>query len=168
MKVDELVARGFIASPTVYWLGAGGMDPNAPTPGQKSDCSGYVCWMLGRSRQTTHPLYVKFNGGWINTDGIVHDAKSCLGFFTQIPKPKVGCVIVYGGKASGAPRKVGHVGIVTELSSAHRDPYTMNVARVRHCSMGNYRKTGDAIQETGPEVFRAPDVIFAWYEGLDS
>jgi hypothetical protein len=167
MKVSALLARGYIATPTVYWLGAGGMDPNAPTPGAKCDCSGYVCWMLGRSRQTTNPLYVKFNGGWINTDGMIHDAKECLGFFTQLEVPRVGCLIVYGGKASGAPRKIGHVGIVTALGAAEH-AYTKNVARVRHCSMGNYRRTGDAIQETGPEAFRVPDVIFAWYEGIDS
>jgi hypothetical protein len=167
MKVNELIARGYIATPTTYWLGAGGFDPRAPTPGSKSDCSGYVCWMLGRSRVTTNPLYVKFNGGWVNTDGMIHDAKSCLGFFTQLGAPEIGCLIVYGGKASGAPRKIGHVGIVTQLGDEeHR--YTLNVSRVRHCSMGNYRRTGDAIQVTGPEVFRVPDVIFAWYEGIDS
>src|SRR5687767_609431 len=167
MKVEALIARGFVPTPTVYWLGAGGFDPNAPTPGSKSDCSGYVCWMLGRSRVTTNPLYMKFNGGWVNTDGMIHDAKSCLGFFTQIPEPKVGCLLVYGGAASKAPRKIGHVGIVTAVGGVEHD-YTGDVLRVRHCSMGNYRRTGDAIQETGPEVFRVPDVIFAWYEGVDS
>lgn len=167
MKVGALIRRGVVATPTIYKLGAGGMNPLAPIPGVECDCSGYTSWNFGRSRQTTNPLYVKFNGGWVNTDGMIHDAKSCLGFFTLITEPRVGCIIVYGGKASGAPRKIGHVGVVTAIGEVDH-PYTRNVIRVRHCSMGNYRRTGDAIQETTPEVFRVPDVIFAWYEGIDS
>lgn len=167
MKVNALIQRGVVVPPTRYVLGAGGMNPLAPIPGKDCDCSGYVCWVLGRSRQTAHPLYVRFNGGWINTDGMIHDAKACAGFFTLLAVPQVGCLAVFGGKASGAPRKIGHVGIVTALDDEIDDRFTMNVAKVRHCSMGNYRRTGDAIQETGPQVFRVPDVIFAWYEGID-
>jgi hypothetical protein len=168
VRVRELLVRGYVATPTIYQLGAGGMNPLMPIPGVECDCSGYVCWCLGRSRQTTNPLYVKFNRGWVNTDGMIHDAKECLGFFSLLDEPKVGCIIVYGGRASRAPRQIGHVGIVTQLDDALAHPYTKNTAKVRHCSMGNYRRTGDAIQETGPEAFRVPDVIFAWYEGIDA
>jgi hypothetical protein len=38
---------------------------------------------------------------------------------------------------------------------------------VLHCSSGNYRTTGDAIQQTPPTVFRKPDAVYAWYEGLE-
>ena len=44
-------------------------------PVAECDCSGYICWALGISRETNHPLYEKFNGGGINADAIVMDAK---------------------------------------------------------------------------------------------
>lgn len=159
MNARDMLTRAFSAEPvrTIYKLGSGGMNPKAAHPkgwDGACDCSGFVAWAIGRSRQTTHPLYVRKNGGWINTDAMVHDAEECTGFFT-LTEPKVGAIIVYGGH--NQYRKVGHCGIVTSV-----DPL-----RVLHCSMGNYRRSGDAIQETGPEAFNVPDRIFAWYEGLE-
>jgi len=152
-------ARSAKNKKTIYKLGAGGMKPSNATPtdaGNKCDCSGFVCWALGVSRKTTHPLYMKFNSGWMNTDGIVHDATTTTGFFDKIIVPKVGCMIVYpGGKG-----KIGHVGIVTEVKSGV-------VTKVLHCSGGNYRTTGDAIQETDAAVFiNNPRTIYAWWVGL--
>lgn len=152
-------ARSAKGKKTVYKLGAGGMKPGNATPtdaGNTCDCSGFVCWALGVSRKTTHPLYVKFNGGWMNTDGMVNDANNSTGFFDALPDAKVGCIIVYpGGK-----NKIGHVGIVTEV--------TAGVAtKVLHCSSGNYRSTEDAIQETNPDVFlHNPKTMYAWWVGV--
>src|SRR5262249_41728790 len=115
IEVEEILSRAATASKTAtkYKLGAGGMDPAAVSPGNiraECDCSGYVCWCLGISRKTDHPLYVKFNGGWINTDGIVHDALTATGFFTRLEAPKVGCLIVY--PAQKPKPAIGHVGVV--------------------------------------------------------
>lgn len=163
MTTNQLLSRARSAAGkgVKYKLGAGGMFPAQPLPGNinnECDCSGFVCWALGISRKTDHPLYVKFNGGWINTDAMVHDAKKETGFLSQLPLPKPGCLIVFG-KPPGAG-KVGHVGIVTKVDSAGK------VLTVIHCSSGNWKK-GDAIQETPPTVFNQPGTIFAWYEGLD-
>lgn len=137
------------------------MFPSQALPGNlnnECDCSGFVCWALGISRKTDHPLYLKFNGGWINTDAMVHDARKSSGFFSGLDKPKAGCLIVFG-KPPGAG-KVGHVGIVTKVDAAGK------VKAVIHCSAGNAKK-GDAIQETAPIVFDQPGTIHAWFDGLD-
>ena len=103
ITVDNLLARArsAIGRGVKYRLGAGGMNPRGESPGNvanECDCSGFVCWALGMSRQTDHPLYVRFNGGWINTDAMVHDAQSSTGFFTRIPEPRVGSIVVYGAR----------------------------------------------------------------------
>ncbi len=163
-KVAQFISRARSASgyKTIYKLGAGGMNPASTrpvSPGNKCDCSGFVCWALGISRQTTHPLYRKFNGGWINTDGIVHDAKNPTGYFSQLDKAKIGCIIVFpGGRVNGIT-KIGHVGIVTAVKDG-------KASKVLHCSSGNYLSNGEAIQETLPTVFNRRDTIYAWYEGL--
>ncbi len=154
-------ARSAAGKGTKYQLGEGGSRPAAALPGVPSrgcDCSGYVCWCLGIARQTDHNLYMRFNGGWINTDAIVYDARENTGFFYEIPSPKVGVVIVYPSKRPA--RSYGHVGIVTEVRES-------KVSKVIHCSSGNYTSHRDAIAETGPEVFiNNADTILTWYEGL--
>ena len=162
MTVIDLLARARSASgkKIKYKLGAGGIQPATASPAnvnQECDCSGYVCWCLGMSRQTTHPLYVKFNGGWINTDAMVKDAGTQTGFFHQLDGPQPGCLVVYPSKLP--TRKVGHVGIVTEVAEG-------KAARVIHCSLRNFRTKGDAILETTAAAFGVPDAIYAWYEGL--
>jgi hypothetical protein len=153
-------ARSAVGRRTKYQLGEGGTRPAAVMPGPPSrgcDCSGYVCWCLGMSRQTDHNLYVRFNGGWINTDAIVHDAGENTGFFYKIKLPKIGAIIVYPSKRPS--RKYGHVGIVTEVKQG-------NLSKVIHCSSSNYKNLGDAIMETGPETFANKGAILVWYEGL--
>lgn len=163
MTVNELLQRARTAAGQgiKYKLGAGGINPIAPSPAnlnRECDCSGYVCWCLGISRQTTHPLYVNFNGGWINTDAMVHDGLRQSGFFEQLTVPKVGCLVVF---PSSPPRvRVGHVGIVTAVSSAGA------VTRVIHCSKGNFTAFQDAVRETPPTVFNNPRTIYVWYAGL--
>lgn len=155
-------ARSASGNDSVYKLGAGGMSPGRIDPTDSSrrcDCSGFVCWALGISRKTTHPLYTRFNNGWINTDGMVHDAKNQTGFFSKLEKPKVGCIVVYPGRKVDGVLKIGHVGIVTEVKAG-------KPTKVLHCSSGNYRNLGDAIMETSPKVFLRPDAVYAWYEGL--
>ncbi len=163
-KVAPFLKRARSASgfKTIYDLGSGGMNPASARPvssGNKCDCSGFVCWALGISRQTTHPLYMTFNGGWINTDGMVHDAKNPTGCFSQLNKAKIGCIVVFpGGRVNGITT-IGHVGIVTGVKDGRP-------SKVLHCSSGNYRNNGEAIQETLPTVFNRSDAIYAWYEGL--
>lgn len=157
-------ARSALGRGIRYRLGAGGMDPRSESPADANnecDCSGFVCWALGISRQTDHPLYVGFNGGWINTDAMVHDAGSPTGFFTRLAEPRVGSIIVYGAKPPS--RRVGHVGIVTALEHGGG---VERVASVLHCSHGNHARTAEALGETDASAFRRTGTIYAWYEGI--
>lgn len=143
-------ARSAIGLRIKYKLGSGGMNPKAASPAGKDgacDCSGFVAWCLGISRLTDNPFYKQFNGGWVNTDAIVRDAQSPFGFFEEISCPELGCLIVYG-KQKGMV--AGHVGIVSGLKPE----------RVIHCSSGNWKTTGDAINETGAEIFHKHKAIY--------
>lgn len=164
MNVTELLqrARSAAGKDIKYKLGAGGLKPTALLPANISnecDCSGYACWCLGMSRQTDHPLYVGFNGGWINTDAMVHDGLNQTGFFAKLIAPRVGCLIVFPSTPPPTV-KVGHVGIVTEVSAGGA------VKKVLHCSKGNFTNFQDAIRETPPNVFNNLRTIYVWYAGV--
>jgi hypothetical protein len=171
MDVATLLARASsaIGQGAVYELGAGGMFPEHSLPMNvqgRCDCSGFVCWALGISRKTEHPLYRVFNGGWINTDAIVHDARQEVGFFSRLQSAVPGGLLVFpAGKivAPGkAPKKyIGHVGIVHDVAGG--------VVNIIHCSSSNYTKTGDAIRLTDDRAFRNnANTIVAWYAGLEA
>jgi LysM repeat protein len=154
-EVKELIkrARTALGRKVKYELGAGGMVATSGSPANiknACDCSGFVSWCYGRSRKTDHPLYLKFNGGWINTDAMVNDARRESGFFRHLSGPRVGCIVVFPGPPL---RKIGHVGIVTEVNAAGTA-----VTKVIHCSAGNGRK-GDAIQETSAAVFNQASAV---------
>jgi hypothetical protein len=158
-KVADLMerARQAIGQGIIYKLGSGGMKPEQASPANQDnecDCSGFAVWALGMSRMTNHPLYLKFNQGWINTDSICLDAKQSTGFFTEISQPRVGCLVVFPKNSD-----YGHVGIVSDVANNE-------TIKVIHCSSSNYKKFDDAIQETSPEVFDVPDRIFAWFDGI--
>jgi hypothetical protein len=167
MIVAELLKRAKSArgKKIRYKLSAGGMSPGNPTPANinnECDCSGFVCWCLGICRKTDHPLYEKFNGGWINTDAIVHDAKTPFGYFEELTTPKVGALVVY--PRDNAKDTCGHVGVITEISAGTG---VDAIASVIHCSSGN-SKRGDAIDITSPAVFKKSSTIIAWYAGVIS
>lgn len=157
-------ARSALGRGIRYRLGAGGMDARAESPADANnecDCSGFVCWALGISRQTDHPMYVRFNGGWINTDAMVHDAQTASGFFTRVTEARVGSIVVYGARP--AAQNVGHVGIVTAIGN---DGGVTRAMTVLHCSHGNHQQHGDAVCQTGISVFARRDATFAWWIGL--
>ena len=156
MTPDQIVkrARSQIGLKTIYRLGGGNLDPSALTVQDElrsSDCSAFACWVFGvRKYQPRFAWLVKFNGGWLNTDGMYHDAALPVGFFERAPVAAPGMALVYPsarsvGKSNGP--KIGHVAIVGSVSKSGR---TLSVI---HCSSGNYRDHGDAIRETGPAAF---------------
>ncbi|MGH7178999.1 MAG: hypothetical protein ACREJC_16600 [Tepidisphaeraceae bacterium] len=86
-------ARLAIALPkgTVYSLGAGGQNPEAPNPWndpktRQCDCSGFVAWANGYKR------------GNFNTDGIVRDVGGIRSRYAWVWYPSPGAVVVYRGK----------------------------------------------------------------------
>jgi hypothetical protein len=168
MTSNEILnrARSAAGKSIKYKLGGGGMSPKAATPAnmnKECDCSGFACWVLGISRHTDHPLYVRFNDGWINTDAIVHDANESTGFFSRVDTPMPGDLLVFPSRPP--KRKVGHVGIITDVKSKNGK---IVPARVIHCSHGNHRSQGDAICETDASVFETGDAIIARWAGLES
>lgn len=164
MTRDQVVARArSMAQPgfTIeYKLGFGGMDPTKPSPGSRCDCSGFVAWCYGISRKLDHPHYREWNGGWLETSAVAKDARSSTGMFDEIPRELAlpGDAVVFGDGPRGI--RQGHIGIVTKVDK--RGPIL-----VCHCSAGNYKKYGHAIQETNLDVFWAFAAIVArpsWLE----
>lgn len=155
-SVAELIARAreAIGQGIRYKLGSGGMNPNASLPAHdnKCDCSGFICWVLGLSRETNIPFYKKY-GGWIFTDSMVDDVNSNSGIFDRLALPEPGCIVVYG-----AGKAIGHVGLVSDVSDGE-------MVSVIHCSSGNDRRFGDAIKETSPDVFMRPDALWGKFTG---
>lgn len=153
MTADQAIARArsAIGQSCSYLLGAGGMHPEADVPWgnpPECDCTGFLAWCLGVSRKSTNPFYVEFDGGWISSEAIFRDCATPFGFFDGLgwTEAKPGDVLVFGNRTSGGVTHHGHVGLVA--TAGKNGPLS-----VVHCSLGNWRKTGDAIQETGPEVW---------------
>lgn len=156
-------ARRCLGAGCRYHLGAGGMHPSHDYPWgtvPECDCSGFVAWALGVSRQTRNPFYRQQNGGWFETTAIVRDARSPFGFVAEVPwlEARPGDLIVYGD----AGGKQGHVGIITLTGPA-------GPAAVIHCSKGNDTRYRDAIHEGALEPFwQARGALVArvaWVEG---
>lgn len=164
MKAAVVVARAesAIGKGTKYKLGAGGMNPGAPSPavGGGCDCSGFVSWCLGMSRKTKEAFYVKYNGGWIETTAVATDIASSSGIFEPLSHPIPGCVVVYGDyKGADGKHHEGHIAIVTEVNGQSG---VAGVSKIVHCSVGN-DASGDAIQETPPKPFaNNPKSVIGW------
>lgn len=164
LSVAQILNRARIAikQTAPYKLGAGGMDPATQAPGGKAgdpcDCSGFIAWCLGMSRHTDHPFYQKYNGGWLETTAVTRDILlPQAGLFIRVAGldwAVPGDVIVWGDKG----KSQGHIGLISEVDGA----------RVIHCSKGNQRATGSAIQETGPEIFVKNQALIGRYVGLVS
>lgn len=146
-------ARSAIGRRTIYELGRGGRDPLAAHPAdelRRLDCSGFVAWALGTRRRVPESI------GWIETSRIVRDATGARLLFAKLEAPELGAVLVYGDRPParrGARPRQGHCGIVAELAPL----------RVVHCSVSNFNRTGDAIQETdGAFFFERGGICAAW------
>lgn len=157
-------ARSAIGQGCVYALGKGGMHPASPTPWPSGlpnlgcDCSGFVAWCLGVSRMLSkdHPHY-EF-GGWFETTAVFRDARSPFGFVNEVlwTLAKPGDILVWGD-ANGHQ---GHIGIVSQVG-------TDGPTHAIHCSSGNWKRAGDAVQETDVGVFARNGAIaaeVAWVE----
>jgi len=135
-----------------YGLGKGGMNPGSPTPASNGlcDCSGFVAWSLGFSRKINERFYVRFNNGWFETTAVWTDIASPVGILEEIDKPRAGAVVVYPDRDGHQ----GHIGILVDDD------------KVVHCSMGNDRAFGNAIQVTNTDVFNKPIARYGWLHGL--
>lgn len=147
-KILELSQVGMVARAVSqvgkdvrYVMGAGGNNPSAKgpgtAPGVSSDCVGFVAWACGFDRY--QPGRFEYYGGWINTDSMLLDATGKQGFFKPMLELIYPHLIVYPSTFREGKRvRVGHVGLVVDAG------------RVVHCSAGNQRRLGRAI-DYGPE-----------------
>lgn len=141
----------------IYKLGCGGFDPDAPTPWSFAatlDCSGFAAWCMGLPRH--YPPMP--DGDWIETSQIYRDATRKQVIFEKLDAPEVGALLVWPDRVIDRAVRQGHVGVVVALDSDADGP---NVARVIHCSSGNYRATGSAIAATSADVFGRNGAIVA-------
>ena len=179
-------ARSQIGLPTTYRMGGGKITPvgsDCRDESKSADCSAFICWVLGfRKWQAESIWYMnELNDGWYSTDGMWLDARRSFGFFEELAFPLPGAIVVYPahrgrmGLPSTPGPKVGHVGIVTEVSRRPNTragragllddvEYVPTAAKkVVHCSGGNFRGWGDAIRETDAAVWkRRRSTIYAW------
>ena len=138
-------ARSALGHKCIYVLGAGGMRPDFPHPWTDTmgcDCSGFAAWCIGVSRYVSakNPLVGVFDGEWLETTKIFRDATAASpGAFVQIPWEHASAsdLLVYPDSPAGQ----GHIGVVGAVDEGR--PMT-----VIHCSSSNWKKFGDAIQET--------------------
>lgn len=132
-------ARGWIGKNTVYKL-------SASTPGKICDCSGMTAAAYGYKRDDKSVLGPT-DGSYHYTNSIVADALDNGDFYELLPAPEIGCFVVYPGITKAGKRiRIGHIGIVTDVPDKWAGDFS--TIKVVHCSSGNYKKTGDAIQET--------------------
>src|SRR5258706_72356 len=156
-RAESVVAKG-----CHYKLGAGGRLWHHATPWDPDhlcDCSGFIAWCYGVDRHTDDPWYRDFNNGWLETSAIVRDCGTPFGIFTEVAWAQTlpGDSLVYGDRDGHK----GHIGLVVEVSEA-------GPTGVIHCSMGNERRTGDAIGRTNADLWIAQGGIVArskWVEG---
>jgi len=159
-------ARRCLGQKAKYGLGAGGFQPDAQWPWNSEgqlDCSGFLAWCLGTSRYLHHPWYRNVNGGWLETSAIVRDCGTRFGLFDRVPwsQARTADLLVYGD--SGEHQ--GHVGIISEVDAAAEGAEAAP-SKVIHCSAGNFREGGDAIAETGVELWEKRGGIVARYAVL--
>lgn len=130
-------ARSALGKKTVYALGRGGINPLKPLT-KECDCSGFVAWAIGIPRELPPG-----SDHWLQTTTYWQGDK---GHFDPVAKDETlsGDLYVY----PDLDGKQGHIGIITSTKNGAPE-------KILHCSSGNYRRTGDAIQETSPAVFAA-------------
>ena len=188
MEVKDAIerAKGQVGLETKYRLGGGKTRPvgsNCRDEDDGCDCSAFVCWVLRLPKWQNDEIWYldELNDGWLNTDGMWLDSKRSFGFFEELVFPLPGSIVVYPahrdrmGLPSAPGPKVGHVGIVTEVSRrqntrAGRAGFLDGVEfvpttakKVVHCSGGNFRGWGDAIRETDATVWnRRRSTIYSW------
>ncbi|RYG37372.1 CHAP domain-containing protein [bacterium] len=147
-------ARSAVAHGTAYRLGKGGFDPRAKLPHDSSkgcDCSGFVAWVCGlrRDQVNARKPWSKLLP-WIETTMVRADAVGKQLVFVRISEPVAGCLVVYGDKG----RSQGHIGVVTRVGPNKKS------IDVVDCSSGQYKRTGEAIDERNGDFFINAGAIF--------
>lgn len=167
MNPDDILtrARSAVGQGVRYSLGCGGYNPKDDLPARPTwrrpkgkilpvkalwcDCSGFLAWVLGRSRAVTI-----VPGMWgLSTDSVYRDAKGSGRLFKALAVPVAGCIAVYPDHRDPKTNKAiqGHVGIVADVAGRV----------VVDCSSSQ-----DGVAEHVQAVFWThPETIFCQYIG---
>jgi hypothetical protein len=116
-------ARSAVNQRVRYRLGKGGYDPASPYPAPLTwgvpkgkilpvrarwlDCSGFIAWVIGRSRKPS-----KDWKWWLSTDSVWSDASGKQQLFDRLPRAEDGCIAVYPDSKG----QQGHIAIVTNAA----------------------------------------------------
>lgn len=160
MTREQIVARArsAIGHGCKYKLGQGGMKPYRTVPWddeQECDCSGFFMWGFNLSRFQPERV-------WYDTTKIVADARAGPppGLFISVEwlEAQPGDGLAWPDRVSHDAEQQpkhheGHCGIVTEVGAGP--------LKVVHCSLGNWKKFSDAIQETDATIFASNRAIVA-------
>lgn len=136
-------ARASVNRGTSYTLGKGGMNPIKQLT-RTCDCSGFVAWAMSIPRE----LPPRSNK-WLQTTTYWEGGGNVgrnLFIEARNGEAEPGDLYVYPDFHDGTRTRQGHMGIISEV----KDGEPVNVI---HCSTSN-DKNGDAIQETGPDIFK--------------
>lgn len=125
----------------VYKLGRGGFNPSFPKnpswDAARSDCSGFVSWVLMTRRSPKPGRKI-----WIETTMIYGDAKNDNETFRQIKIPVAGCLVVYPDRQPKflQPKREGHIGVVVNVRDSGGQFDTIE------CASGPLGRIGRAIR----------------------
>ncbi len=119
MTYDEILtrARSAIGHGITYHLGHGGLHPADPLPSRdgQCDCSGFVAWVLGRSRNPATAPKLPAWPWWLSTDSVFADANGANVLFTKLDHPVPGCLAVYADwKDPDGKHHEGHIAVVAD------------------------------------------------------
>lgn len=184
-------ATSMVGRRTVYWAGAGGLDPASATPNQPLAIGAAWPHLTPREQAAYRPL-AEAAGLDVDDPKLVAPACDCSGFVCwtlgigRHPAPDVWInTDSVWQDATGAGRQFktiaravpgclvvypqkdsgehyGHIALVAEVSADGR------ASRIVHCSASNFGAAPpDAIKLTAPEAFeRQPKSVYAWFEGM--
>lgn len=101
----------------VYKLGAGGRNPEMPSPfiGGLCDCSGFaLAWCQGLDRYQPG----RIDGDYLWTDGVYADAKGPRRMFAEVAldHTQLGDCVVYRGSRTLGIRHPGHCGVIVAIN----------------------------------------------------
>lgn len=185
-------AKAMAGHRTLYWAGAGGLDPHAASPTQALAIGKQWPSLAPQEQAMLRPL-AEAAGLNVDDPGLVAPACDCSGFvcwalgISRHPTPQrwintdsiwddaTGSGVQFRKieraalgclvvyPQAGSGEKYGHIALVTEVAPDGR------AARIVHCSATNFGSAPpDAIKITTPQAFeRQPKSVYAWFEGMN-
>jgi hypothetical protein len=134
-------AKGAAMLRCFYKLGKGGFNSkyphNAAWDGGRSDCSGFISWLL-MTKRAPKPG----RDFWIETTAIYNDALFHRKVFVRLDAPEVGCLVVYPDSGG----RQGHIGVVVDVKDFDYMPSANSYTTIECASGVQGKVLGKAIR----------------------